>query len=235
LAALLDEMIQADYFKWIRLHYAYPANFPVKILEQIASCNKICRYIDLPFQHITDNVLSKMHRGIGRKGILDLIREIRATVPGIAIRTSLLVGHPGEGEKEFSELFEFVETQQFERLGVFKYSEEEGTFSANNFRDTIPKPIKEKRFEKVMELQSKISLKINENRVGKVYSILVDSHEGSYAVGRTEWDSPEIDNEVLVFDPQSALLPGRFYNVRITSAENYDLYGEPAEEGQIAG
>ena len=233
LPELLDELTTISDFEWIRLHYAYPANFPARILEQMVVTEKICSYIDLPFQHISDKVLSKMHRGISRSEILDLIGTIRDSVPLVAIRTTLLVGHPGEGEKEFSELVEFVKTQQFERLGVFKYSEEEGTFSAKHYKDNIPRHVKEKRLKEIMELQGKISLKINEKMIGKRYKVLIDTHEGDYAVGRTEWDSPEIDNEVLIPDKQKKLSPGKFYAVNIKSAENYDLYGELSAVDQM--
>lgn len=226
LPELLDKLTDIKDILWIRLHYAYPASFPMKILNLMATRKQICKYIDLPFQHISDKVLSKMHRGINRSEILDLIRKIRETVPGVAIRTTLLVGHPGEGDKEFSELCSFVESQEFERLGVFKYSEEEGTFSARNYRDIVPEVVKEKRLKEIMEVQSKISLKINEKKIGSNWDILIDSHEGKFAVGRSEHDSPEIDNEVLVYDPKEKLLSGQFYNIRIKSAENYDLYGE---------
>jgi len=229
LPELLDKLTDIKGIQWIRLHYAYPAGFPVKILDMMASKKQICKYIDLPFQHISDKVLSKMHRGINRSGILDLIRNIRDIVPGVAIRTTLLVGHPGEGEKEFSDLRRFVEEQEFERLGVFKYSEEEGTFSARNYKDNVPEVVKDKRLNEIMELQRQISLKINERKIGNIYNILIDSHEGKFAIGRTEYDSPEIDTEVLVYDPNSKLSPGQFYSVRIKSAENYDLYGVLSE------
>jgi ribosomal protein S12 methylthiotransferase len=227
LPELLEELTAIKGIKWLRLHYAYPANFPLKILELMATRKQICKYIDLPFQHISDKVLSRMHRGINRSEVLELIRIIRNTVPGIAIRTTLLVGYPGEGKKEFSELLDFVESQKFERLGVFKYSEEEGTFSAKHYRDTIPEKVKEERLNKIMEMQSQISLELNEKKIGKKYKVLVDAHEGKYAVGRTEFDSPEIDNEVLIHDPQVKLLHGEFYTVRIKNAENYDLIGDP--------
>jgi ribosomal protein S12 methylthiotransferase len=230
LPELVDKLTDIKGVVWIRLHYAYPTNFPVHLLELIATRKQICKYIDLPFQHISDKVLSKMHRGINSSEILDLIKKIRDTVPGVAIRTTLLVGHPGEGDKEFSELYSFVESQEFERLGVFKYSEEEGTYSASNYRDIVPEVVKEKRLKEIMKLQSRISLKINEKKVGFNYNILVDSHEGKFAIGRTEHDSPEIDNEVLIYDPQLKLSPGEFYTAKIKSAENYDLYGEVTAE-----
>ena len=200
----------------------------MKVLELMATKKVICNYLDLPFQHISDKVLTRMHRSINRSGILELISQIRNTVPGIAIRTTLLVGHPGEGEKEFSELIDFVETQQFERLGVFAYSEEKGTFAATHYKDIIPKRAKYSRLKEIMEIQMNISLNINNKKIGSTYNVLIDSREGKYAVGRTEYDSPEIDNEVLVDDPDKKLEPGKFYRIRIKNAENYDLFGEIA-------
>jgi ribosomal protein S12 methylthiotransferase len=228
LPELLEELTGIEEFKWIRLHYAYPASFPMKVLDLMAEKKQICNYLDLPFQHISDKVLAKMHRGTDRSDILDFIRKIRNTVPGIALRTTLLVGHPGEDENAFSELLDFVKSQQFERLGVFAYSEEEGTFAAKHYKDTIPQNIKNRRVKEIMEIQMNISLNINNKKVGQIYNILIDSREGQYAVGRTESDSPDIDNEVLVKDQNKKLEPGKFYRIRITGAENYDLYGEIA-------
>ena len=226
LPELLEELTGIDGIEWIRLHYAYPANFPLKVLKLMAAKKVICNYLDLPFQHISDKVLTRMHRSINHSEILELISQIRNTVPGIAIRTTLLVGHPGEGEKEFSELIDFVETQQFERLGVFTYSEEKGTFAATHYKDVIPKKVKDRRLKEIMEMQMNISLNINNKKIGNTYTVLIDSREGEYAVGRTEYDSPDIDNEVLVYDPDKILEPGNFYRIRIKKAENYDLYGE---------
>jgi ribosomal protein S12 methylthiotransferase len=226
LPELLDELTRTDGIEWIRLHYTYPANFPLKILELMAERNVICKYLDIPFQHISDKVLARMHRGTGRAGILDLINRIRDTVPGIAIRTTLLAGHPGEDEKEFSELIDFVKNQQFERLGVFTYSEEQGTFAATHYKDIIPQRVKNRRLKEIMEIQRNISLNINNKKIGNIYNVLIDSREGKYAVGRTEYDSPEIDNEVLVNDPENQLVPGNFYRIRIKDADSYDLFGE---------
>ena len=226
LPELLEELTGIDGIKWIRLHYAYPANFPLKVLKLMAAKKVICNYLDLPFQHISDKVLTRMHRSINHSEILELISQIRNTVPGIAIRTTLLVGYPGEGEKEFSELIDFIETQQFERLGVFTYSEEKGTFAATHYKDVIPKKVKDRRLKEIMEMQMNISLNINNKKIGNTYTVLIDSREGEYAVGRTEYDSPDIDNEVLVYDPDKILEPGNFYRIRIKKAENYDLYGE---------
>ena len=226
LPELLAELTEIKGIEWIRLHYAYPANFPLKVLELIAGKKVICKYLDIPFQHISDKVLDRMHRSVSRSELLELIHRIREMVPGIAIRTTLLVGHPGEGEKEFKELMDFVKDQQFERLGVFTYSEEQGTFASKHYKDIIPERIKQKRLEEIMELQRNISLNINNKKIGNIFKVLIDSREGDFAVGRTEFDSPEVDNEVLVKDPEEKLEPGRFYKIKITGAENYDLSGE---------
>ena len=223
LLELLDNIKGID---WIRLHYAYPAGFPSGLTEIIRNNHKICKYIDIPFQHISDKVLDKMHRGINQAETLSLIAGIREAVPGIAIRTTLLVGHPGEGKKEFMDLKAFVQTQQFERLGVFKYSEEEGTFAARYFKDEIADRIKQERYEELMEIQKHISLNINKKKIGKIYRVLIDSQEGDHSVGRTEFDSPEVDNEVLIMNPERDLKVGEFYKVKITSAQEYDLFGE---------
>jgi ribosomal protein S12 methylthiotransferase len=226
LPELLMGLTEISGIEWVRLHYAYPANFPVKVLELIAGKKVICKYLDIPFQHISDKVLDRMHRSVSRSEILELIQRIRDMVPDIAIRTTLLVGHPGEGEKEFKELMDFVTDQQFERLGVFTYSEEQGTFAAKHHKDIIPQRIKQKRLEAIMELQSNISLNINNKKIGTIYKVLIDSREGDFAVGRSEFDSPEVDNEILVKDPEGNLESGKFYNIKITGAENYDLFGE---------
>jgi ribosomal protein S12 methylthiotransferase len=228
LPELLEELTGTGGIEWIRLHYAYPANFPLKVLELMAAKKVICNYLDLPFQHISDKILAMMHRSINRSEILELISQIRNIVPDIGIRTTLLVGHPGEGEKEFSELLDFVKTQQFERLGVFTYSEEKGTFAATHYKDIIPGGVKDRRLKEIMEMQMNISLNINNKKIGNTYNVLIDSREGEYAVGRTEYDSPDIDNEILVDDPDKKLEPGKFYMIRIKSAENYDLFGELA-------
>jgi ribosomal protein S12 methylthiotransferase len=222
---LLSELTKIRQIEWIRLHYAYPANFPVKVLEQIAGDGIFCKYLDIPFQHISDKVLGRMHRSVSRSEILDLIRKIRNIVPGIAIRTTLMVGHPGEGEKEYKELLDFIRDQQFERLGVFTYSEEQGTFASKHYTDNIPHRVKQERLEEIMEVQMDISLKINNKKIGNVYKVLIDSHEGDFAVGRTEFDSPDVDNEVLVKDPGKKLESGKFYEIKITGAENFDLFG----------
>ncbi len=224
LPLLLDSLAGLDGLSWIRLHYAYPASFPEEVLEQMQKYPNICNYLDIPFQHIADTVLSNMHRGIDRKGTLDLLNRIRNIVPDAALRTTLLVGHPGEGDKEFNELLEFVKHARFERLGVFAYSEEEGTWGAGNLEDSVPPEVKQSRIEELMLLQQGISLEINEKRVGEVLRVLIDRKEGDYYVGRTEFDSPDIDNEVLL-QSNSDIGIGSFVNAHIKEAREFDLYG----------
>ena len=225
LPGLLDRLAGVPGLSWLRLHYTYPAAFPEKILHQIRNHDNICHYLDIPFQHISDTILANMHRGITRDETLRLIDRIRTVIPGAAIRTTLLTGFPGEGEKEFSELVDFVQNTRFERLGVFTYSEEDGTWGASNLSDDIPEDIKMARLEELMQIQQSISQSINEKLVGKTMKILVDRKEGDFFVGRTEYDSPEVDNEVLI-ETEKALVPGFFTDVAFTRAEPCDMYGK---------
>jgi ribosomal protein S12 methylthiotransferase len=224
LPRLLDELAGIEGIEWIRLHYTYPASFPEEVLHRIRDHRNICRYLDIPFQHISDEVLSGMRRGIGRRDSLELLDRIRTLLPGAAIRTTLLTGHPGEGEKEFRELMDFVRNARFERLGVFAYSEEEGTWGAANLKDSVPPEEKQSRVDALMQLQQSISLEINEKRVGEILRVLVDRVEGEFYVGRTEFDSPEVDNEVLIRSSKP-LVPGQFVNVHIREAREFDLLG----------
>jgi len=226
LVKLLELLDNISGIEWIRLHYTYPAGFPSGLMEIIRDHPKICNYIDIPFQHISNKVLRKMHRGINRAETISLITKIRETVPGITIRTTLMVGHPGEGENEYRDLKNFVQTQRFERLGVFRYSEEDGTYAARYFKDEIPERIKQDRYEEIMEIQRHISLDINKKKIGEIIRVLIDSREGEYAVARTEFDSPEVDNDVLLMDPHGNLKPGEFHLVRITGATEYELFAE---------
>jgi ribosomal protein S12 methylthiotransferase len=224
LPELLDQLVPIKGIDWIRLHYAYPANFPPGLPDRIKRHDKICNYLDIPFQHISDDVLKKMHRGISRAGTLRLIDTIRDKVPGMAIRTTLLTGHPGETDHVFGQLKSFVQQQQFERVGVFTYSEEEGTFAAEHFKDEIPEKVKLQRLEEIMAIQDGISLARNQGLIGKQLKVLIDRQEGEFMIGRTEFDSPEIDQEVLIKSDQD-IVPGSFYTVEITGAEIHDLYG----------
>lgn len=226
LPELLERIAAVQGIDWVRLHYAYPANFPREVLRVMRENPAICNYLDIPFQHIADPVLKKMRRGVTSKNTYSLIDEFRKQVPGLHLRTTLMTGHPGEGHEEFEELLQFVEKVKFDRLGVFTYSEEEDTFGARNFKDDIPHSIKQERADAVMELQSGISLEKNRKKIGEELKVLIDRSEGAYFVGRTEGDSPEVDNEVIV-DSDKPLEIGEFYKIRITEADEFDLTGIP--------
>ena len=225
LAELLRRLCRIDGIGWIRLHYAYPAAFPDDVIEVMASEPKICKYLDIPFQHISDAQLAAMHRRHTKAEALALIARLRAAIPDLALRTTLLVGHPGETEADFAELMEFVRDVRFERLGVFAYSEEEGTFSARELHDDVPDEVKQQRVERIMELQHTISLENNLRRVGRIERAIIDSRQGDFYVGRTQYDSPEVDQEILIPAAERRLLRGHFYEVRIDRGADYDLYG----------
>lgn len=225
LAELLRQLCTVDGIEWIRLHYAYPAAFPQDVIEVMASEPKICKYLDIPFQHISDSQLLSMRRGIDKKGTYELIERLRAAIPDIAIRTTLLVGYPGETDEDFAELLDFVRKVRFERLGVFPYSEEEGTYSAERLKDDVPEEVKEARIDTIMGIQGNISLENNVSRVGRTERVVIDSKEGEYFIGRSQYDSPEVDQEILI-KTGKRLKPGDFADVRITAAEQYDLYAE---------
>ena len=221
---LLRRISDIDGLEWIRLHYAYPSQFPLEALKVMSERSNICKYIDMPLQHISDNMLKIMRRGITKKRTAELVDTIREQVPGIAFRTTLLVGHPGETEKDQNELLEFIAEKKFERLGVFTYSHEENT-AAHQMSDSISAKLKQSRADEVMQLQQQISDQINQGRVGGIFKVLFDKVDGDYFIGRTEYDSPEVDNEVLVPKNQFLRL-GDFANIRITSAAEFDLFGE---------
>jgi ribosomal protein S12 methylthiotransferase len=229
LAELLTRISDIEGVEWIRLHYAYPSQFPLDALEVMAQRDNICKYIDIPLQHVSDNMLKIMRRGITRKRTEDLVKTIREKVPGIAIRTTLIAGHPGETEQDFLDLCEFVRTMRFERLGIFTYSHEEGTH-AGTLVDDVPAEVKEERAAMIMDIQQSISAEINKERVGKIYKVLFDRKEGGYYIGRTQFDSPEVDNEVLVNAKDTYIRIGDFANVLIESAEDFDLYGKVITE-----
>ena len=226
LGELLQRLCRIDGIEWIRLHYAYPAAFPADVIDTMASEPKICKYLDIPFQHISDAQLRSMRRRHTKAEAMELIRRLREAVPDLALRTTLLVGYPGETEDDFAQLLDFVREVRFERLGVFAYSEEEGTYSARELRDDVPEAVKQERVERVMALQNGISLENNRRRVGRTERVIIDSRQGDFYVGRTQYDSPEVDQEILIPAADRRLLRGRFYDVRITSAADYDLYGE---------
>lgn len=226
LGELLRALCRIDGIEWVRLHYAYPAHFPQDVIEAMRDEPKICKYLDIPLQHISDRMLRSMRRGLGKAETVRLVEELRRQIPDIALRTTLLVGYPGETEQDFRELLDFVTETRFDRLGVFPYSEEEGTYSASELTDDVPPQVKEERAEAVMELQRDIARTANERLVGTVQKIIVDRLDGDFWVGRTQYDSPEVDQEVLV-PAGTALRAGTFLTVRIVSADDYDLRGEP--------
>ncbi len=225
LAELLRRLCRIDGIEWIRLHYAYPAGFPDDVIEVMASEPKICKYLDIPFQHISDAQLSSMRRRHDKAEAYALIRRLRTAIPDLALRTTLLVGYPDETESDFEELLDFVREVRFERLGVFAYSEEEGTYSAEKLSDNIPETVKRQRVEQVMALQNRIATENNQRRVGSTERVIIDSRQGDFYVGRSQYDSPEVDQEILIPAAERRLLRGRFYDVRIESATDYDLYG----------
>ena len=225
LGELLRRLCRIEGIAWIRLHYAYPAAFPDDVIEVMASEPKICKYLDIPFQHISDAQLTAMHRRHTKAEAMKLIGRLRGAIPDLALRTTLLVGYPGETEADFTELLDFVREVRFDRLGVFAYSEEEGTYSACELHDDIPEDLKQERVERIMALQNGISLENNRRRVGRTERVLIDSRQGAFYVGRTQYDSPEVDQEILIPADERRLLRGHFYDVRITSAADYDLYG----------
>lgn len=234
LAELLGKLSEIDGIEWIRIHYSYPADFPDDVLDQMAFNPKVCRYMDIPLQHISDKVLSNMHRSIDGNATRELIGRMRSRVPGLVLRTTMIVGHPGEGVKEFNELLKFVEQARFERLGAFKYSEEEGTFGAENFKDSVSLKTKQARLDRLMLLQSGISLEFNRSRVGSLEKVIVDSYSDGTLFCRSEFESPEVDGEILVRYDSDVLdgrepcsLTGSFLKVMITGADEYDLKAVP--------
>lgn len=224
LGELLERLCKVEGIEWIRLHYAYPTDFPQEVIEVMAREKKICPYLDIPFQHISDHQLSLMKRRHTKAEAYALIERLRAAVPDLALRTTLLVGYPNETEADFEELMEFVERVRFERLGVFPYSEEEGTFSARELEDNVPEEVKQQRVDRIMALQNRISLEKNQTRVGQREQVIVDSRQGDWYVARGRYDSPEVDQEILIPASERQLRRGRIYTVEITGAEEYDLY-----------
>jgi ribosomal protein S12 methylthiotransferase len=225
LSDLLHHLSDVDGIEWIRLQYAYPSGFPLDVLDVMNERSNICNYLDMPLQHGTTKMLQAMRRGITREKTDQLIQTIREKVPNIALRTTLISGYPGETQEDFEEMMNWVETTRFDRLGVFTYSHEENTH-AHNFKDDVPAKVKRKRADAIMEVQSHISLELNEAKVGNTYKVLVDRIEGDYYIGRTEFDSPEVDNEVVINKAQGYLRVGDFADIKIVSAEHYDLVGE---------
>lgn len=225
LSELLERLVEVEGIEWIRLHYAYPSGFPMDILDVMNKHPKVLKYLDMPLQHGSSKILKAMRRGIDREKTEQLVNDIRAKVPGITIRTTLIAGYPGETEEDFQEMYEFVEKMKFERLGIFTYSHEDDTH-AFNFEDDVPEEVKRERADAIMELQSGISYELNQAKIGQTFRVLFDRAEGEYFIGRTEFDSPEVDNEVLVKKSDAYVRIGDFAQVTITSADHYDLYGK---------
>lgn len=232
LAELLDALSEVEGIEWIRIHYSYPADFPEDVLDRMANNPKLCRYLDIPLQHVSDKVLEKMHRGVDGAWTRALVRKIREKVPGVVLRTTMIVGHPYEGKKDFAELLDFIREARFERLGAFAYSREEGTFAGENYRNTVSAALKQSRLAELMELQREISLQYNVSRVGKRERVLVDAFHDGILVCRSEYESPEADGEILVkYEPSMGVLApgdmiGKFIEVELTHADDYDLIGE---------
>ncbi len=226
LAELLERLVKVEGIEWIRLHYAFPTGFPMDVLEVMRREPKICNYIDIPLQHISDHILKSMRRGTTQAKTTQLLRDFRSRVPDMAIRTTLIVGYPGETEADFQNLKKWVETMRFERLGCFTYSHEENTH-AYLLEDDVPESVKQARANEIMELQSQISWELNQEKIGKTFRCIIDRKEGNYFVGRTEYDSPDVDNEVLIDATQHYLKQGEFFDIEITDAADFDLYGMP--------
>lgn len=227
IAQLIDEIAKIDGVKWIRLHYAYPNQFPYELLDVMRKHDNVCKYLDIALQHISDHMLSAMHRNTTKKETYELVERMRKEVPGITLRTTLMVGFPGETDEDFKELVEFVKWARFERMGAFTYSEEEGTYSASHYEDDVPEDVKQERLCKLMRVQERISAEIEASFIGKKAKVIIDRLEGDYYIGRTQSSSPEVDPEVLI--PSSAenpLVVGEFYEVEITGAEEFDVYAK---------
>ena len=230
IAQLVSDIADIPGVKWLRLHYAYPTQFPMELLDVMREKPNVCKYLDIALQHISDSVLSSMHRNVTAKETYDLITTIREKVPGIHLRTTLMVGHPGETDHDFEQLIEFVKWAKFERMGAFAYSEEEGTYSGDNYEDDVPDDVKQNRLSKLMRIQQRISSEIQERKKGCVLPVIIDRIEGEYYVGRTEYDSPDVDPEVLIscHDNQNVVI-GEFYNAQIDSSDDFDLYAHIVE------
>ena len=228
LPRLVSQLLSVESLEWIRLHYLYPADFPSGIINLMKDNPKICSYIDIPIQHISDRMLRLMKRSHGGKATRDLLHRIRRELPGAAVRTTLIAGHPGETEKDYNELRDFISDYRFDRLGVFAYSHEEGTFSGEKYTDDVPDKVKESRVAELMAIQQSISGELNGQKNGRVLKVLIDRREGDYFIGRTEHDSPEVDNEVLI-STKDELAPGSFHDILITGSTEFDLFGTPVK------
>lgn len=224
LPELIDRMAKIPGVEWIRLHYAYPAHFPVDLFRVMRENDNVCKYMDIALQHISDNMLQKMRRHVTKAETYALIEQFRKEVPSIHLRTTLMVGHPGETEQDFEELKEFVRTVRFDRMGAFAYSEEEGTYSAKQYEDNVPQEVKRQRLDELMEIQQEISSELSQAKIGREMKVIIDRLEGDYYIGRTEFDSPEVDPEVLIRADGAKLQIGSFYQVKVYDADDFDLY-----------
>ncbi len=228
LPELIERMAEIPGVEWIRLHYAYPAHFPNELLRVMREHDNICKYLDIALQHISDHMLQLMHRHVTKEETYALIKRFREEVPGIHLRTTLMVGHPGETEQDFEELKEFVRNARFDRMGAFAYSDEEGTYAANNYKDDVPQEVKQARLDELMDIQQGISSELSHAKIGQIQKVIIDRKEGEYYIGRTQFDSPEVDPEVLIKETKSPLELGAFYNVKIYDADDFDLYASLA-------
>ena len=226
LPELIEKIAQVPGVEWIRLHYAYPTHFPEDLFRVMRENDNVCKYMDIALQHISDNMLTRMRRHVSKSETYDLIEKFRREVPGIHLRTTLMVGFPGETEEDFEELKEFVQKARFDRMGAFAYSEEEGTYAAETYEDSIPQEVKQARLDELMALQQEISAELSNAKIGQELKVIIDRKEGEYYIGRTQFDSPEVDPEVLIKADGKRLFSGRFYRVRITNADDFDLFGE---------
>ena len=226
LPELIEKIAQMPGVEWIRLHYAYPTHFPEDLFRVMRENDNVCKYMDIALQHISDNMLTRMRRNVSKSETYDLIEKFRREVPGIHLRTTLMVGFPGETEEDFEELKEFVQKARFDRMGAFAYSEEEGTYAAETYEDSIPHEVKQARLDELMALQQEISAELSQAKIGQEFKVIIDRKEGEYYIGRTQFDSPEVDPEVLIKAEGKRLFSGRFYRVRITNADDFDLFGE---------
>ena len=226
LPELIERIAQVPGVEWIRLHYAYPTHFPEDLFRVMRENDNVCKYMDIALQHISDNMLSRMRRNVSKSETYDLIEKFRREVPGIHLRTTLMVGFPSETEEDFEQLKEFVQKARFDRMGAFAYSEEEGTYAAETYEDSIPQEVKQARLDELMAIQQGISAELSQAKIGQEMKVIIDRKEGEYYIGRTQFDSPEVDPEVLIKADGKRLFSGRFYKVRITNADDFDLYGE---------
>jgi len=225
IAELVEKISDVEGVEWIRLHYAYPTNFPTDLLRVMRERKNVCKYLDIALQHVSTKILKKMQRNVTKEETYALVERLRSEVPGICLRTTMMVGFPGENDKEFEELIEFVKWAKFDRLGAFAYCEEEGTYAAENYRDSISRKKKQERLDRLMQVQQRISTRLNEEKIGKSFRTIIDRIEGDYYIGRTEFDSPDVDTEVLIHTSERDLRIGEFYDVRITDATEFDLMG----------